>query len=238
METYSQFLERINSFETKETSFGDYYVRTNNSLLSKVDENNQYADFYGDTVVFNLDERTKETIHGYVTRMRECAPECFCESLDWHTYHVTLHDLTNSPELWHISDEVFRNEIKLAEILKNKKVKAQTIRMKTKYVFNMVHASVVMGLYPADEAEYEKLMELYNTVDEVKTLNYLLTPHITLGYFNRNGFEVSAAKRLEVAIKELNEKEAFEIVLDTKNLYYQKFTSMNHFVDIFCFEQE
>lgn len=236
MENYSQFLERINSFEKKETDFGNAYVGTNSALALKVKEDNTFADFYGDTVVFNLDEGTKEKIHDYVKRIRECATECFCEELDSHTYHMTLHDLSNSPQLWHISDEVFRNEIKLIECLKEKKVIPQMIRMQTKCVFNMVHASLVLGLYPVDEKEYEKLMNLYKIVDDVKQLNYPLTPHITLAYYNRYGFNVDSAKKLEAVIRELNEKDSFEIVLDTKNLYYQKFTSMNQYTDIVCLE--
>ena len=236
METYGQFLDRISSFEKKETDFGNGYVGTNTSLTLKVDENNQFKDFYGDTVVFNLDHTTKEKVHQYVERVFECAPECFCERLVPHTYHVTLHDLSNSPELWHISDEVFRNEIKLIECLKAKKVQPQTIRMKTKVVFNMVHTSLVFGLYPADETEYQKLMELYEMINEVKQLNYPLTPHITMAYYNRYGFSAESARKLETVIKELNEKESFEIVLDTKYLYYQKFTSMNNYIDIFCVE--
>ena len=195
-----------------------------------------FAEFYGDTVVFNLDDSTKKMIQGYVAKILECASECFCENLIPHTYHMTLHDLSNSPELWHISDEIFRNEIKLIESIKNKNINSQTIRMKTKFVFNMVHTSLVLGLYPADEVEYQKLMELYNIVDQVKQLNYSLTPHITLAYYNRYGFCAESARKLEAVIKELNEKEPFEIVLDTKSLYYQKFTSMNNYIDIFCIE--
>ena len=235
METYNQFLERINLFEKPETYFGDNYVTTSLSLAQKVNENNQFNEFYGDTVVFNLDDSTKEKIDSYVKQLYECAPECFAEQLVPHTYHMTLHDLSNSHELWHVSDKVFENEIKMIELLEEKKVKPQTIRMKTKYVFNMVHTSLVFGLYPADEEEYGKLMELYSMVDEVQQLNYLFTPHITLAYYNRYGFDVTAAKKLEAVIKELNEKEPFEIVLNTKELYYQKFTSMNQYYDVFHF---
>ena len=85
------------------------------------------------------------------------------------------------------------------------------------------------------EEEYNKLMELYGIVDEVQCLNYLFTPHITLAYYNRHGFDASAARKLEAVIKELNEKEPFEIVLNTGDLYYQKFTSMNQYYDVFNF---
>ena len=104
--------------------------------------------------------------------------------------------------------------------------------MKTKCVFNMVNTSLVVGLYPVDEQEYEKLMALYCLFDEVKTLSYSLTPHITLAYYNVNGFSVKSELKLEKVVRELNECE-LEIELDVRNLYYQKFRSMNDYINIF-----
>ena len=96
----------------------------------------------------------------------------------------------------------------------------------------MVNTSLVLGLYPADEEEYEKLMKLYSLFDEVKELGYPLTPHITLAYYNVNGFSVESARKLEKVIADLNECE-LEAVLDVKELYYQKFRSMNDYINIF-----
>ena len=96
----------------------------------------------------------------------------------------------------------------------------------------MVNTSLVLGLYPADEEEYEKLMKLYSLFDEVKELGYPLTPHITLAYYNVNGFSVESARKLEKVIADLSECE-LEVVLDVKELYYQKFRSMNDYINIF-----
>ena len=75
-------------------------------------------------------------------------------------------------------------------------------------------------------------MELYYLFDDVKTLGYPLTPHITLGYYNVYGFHPESARKLERIVMELNRKEAIEIELDIENLYYQKFRSMNDYINI------
>ena len=62
-------------------------------------------------------------------------------------------------------------------------------------------------------------------------LSNLVAPHITLAYYNCNGFDASSARKLEKIIRRLNDN-TFEIILDTKRLYYQKFTSMNDYINI------
>ena len=95
----------------------------------------------------------------------------------------------------------------------------------------MVGTSLVLGLYPASEEDYCKLMELYERFNEVKYLNYSLTPHITLAYYNVHGFHAESARKLETVIYNLNDLE-LEIELSTEQLYYQKFITMNHYIDI------
>lgn len=232
MENYKEFLDRINSFEKSEIYLGDDYFRGNLSIALKVDEDDSFRPFYGDTVVFNLDDATKEKLEKIVDSINEVAPECFCERLVPNTFHMTLHDLSNSPVLEDIATELFHNELKAVKIAE--KITQQRIKMRSKYIFNMVNTSLVMGLYPANEEEYNKLMDLYYLFDDVKKLGYPLTPHITLGYYNVDGFSVESARKLENIVKELNAKEMeIEIELDTKELFYQKFVSMNDYINIF-----
>lgn len=233
METYKEFLDRINSFEKSEIDLGNDYFKGNPSIALKVNEDNSFRQFYGDTVVFNLDDATKQKLKKLVDSINAAAPECFCESLVSNTFHMTLHDLSNSPVLENVASELFHNELKALEIAE--KVTQQKIRMKSKYIFNMVNTSLVMGLYPTDEEEYTKLMDLYYLFDDVKKLGYPLTPHITLGYYNVKGFSTESARKLENIVKELNANEMeIEIELDTKELFYQKFISMNDYINIFC----
>ena len=59
-----------------------------------------------------------------------------------------------------------------------------------------------------------------------------MTPHITLAYFNYDGFDAGSVQNLREVVNELN-KESFEITLNTENIKYQKFTSMNDYISIF-----
>ena len=232
METYRQFLDRINSFELPCTYYGEGYIQMNPNLSGKVEEDNRFKAFYGDTTVFDLDKDVKEKVNEIVDSIYKTVPECFAERLISHTFHMTLHDLSNSPILHSIAEEMFYNELKIlnicGEIRKNMK-----IRMKTKYIFNMVSNSLVLGLYPADGQEYDKLMELYGVINKVKTLDYPLTCHITLAYYNVHGFQTESARKLEQLIKSWNEKICdMEIELNTSNLYYQKFVNMNQYINV------
>lgn len=229
METYSEFLDRINSFEKKEICYGQEYFKGNKSIAFKVSNDNAFKPFYGDTIVFNLDDTVKDKLSQYLEKLYENAPECFCEKLIASTFHMTLHDLSNSPVLPEVAVLLFENELKVVEL--SKSVKKQKIKMRCKYIFNMVNTSLVLGLYPVDEIEYEKLMELYYLFDEVRELSYPLTPHITLAYYNIDGFSTESARKLEAVVSDLN-NESMEIELDTENLYYQKFISMNDYINI------
>lgn len=229
MESYSDFLHRIDSFEKRELSLGDGCFTVSASVSRKVDENNRFRPFYGDTIVFNLDDSTKKKLSGIVDRLYEAAPECFCERLICNTFHMTLHDLSNSPDLETIAAETFVNELRVIE--KANQIHRSSIRMRSKYIFNMVNTSLVLGLYPADEEEYAKLMALYYMFDAVKELPYPLTPHITLAYYSIDGFDAVSVKKLERLVQELNEYD-MEIQLDVQELYYQKFLSMNEYINV------
>lgn len=235
METYQEFLNRISSFETKNINLGVNYFKGNPSISQKVDKDNRFRSFYGDTVVFELDSNIKEKLAEYVDILFKSVPECFCERLFPNTFHVTLHDLSNSPALRDVAEEMFENELKIIEkIGELNKYEKSIIKMKSKYIFNMVDTSLVLGLYPVDENEYRRLMELYYIFDNVKKLSYPFTPHITLAYYNVNGFDIQAAGTLEDTVNKLNNNE-IEIELDINNLYYQKFKSMNEYIDIINF---
>ncbi|MDE7284363.1 MAG: hypothetical protein K2N85_12395, partial [Lachnospiraceae bacterium] len=168
----------------------------------------------------------------YVDLLYQSSSECFCEKLTLNTFHVTLHDLSNSSILRDVAEEMFENKLRVIDKTEElQKYRNTKIKMKSKYIFNMVDTSLVLGLYPVDEKEYIRLMELYLIFDKVKKLNYPLTPHITLAYYNINGFDIQSARALEDAVNKLNNND-IKIELDVNNLYYQKFKSMNEYIDI------
>lgn len=232
METYKEFLDRISSFEKKQADFGKGYFRVNPSVAQKVNPDNSFKKFYGDTVVFALDGKIKKILEGYTDLLYSSAPQCFCERLTSDTFHVTLHDLINSPAYSEVEIGLRENELKIRQLTEDIKKHANTtIRMKSKYVFNMVNTSIVLGLYPANERGYARLIELYGVFDGVKKLNYSLTPHITLAYYNADGFDAPSARILEDTVNRLN-NDSFEFDLNVNDLYYQHFTSMNDYTDV------
>ena len=230
MKKYNKFLSRIGEFQLPDMDLGKSYFKGKPSLAYKIDDENQLKDFFGDTVVFELDEETKTIIGGIIDEIYEVAPLCFAERLHNATLHMTLHDLSNSPRREDVEEEMTRN---LEEIKKCKsRFGKRVIKMRTSVIFNMVNTSLVLGLVPTCEGEFDKLMELYGIVDEVKHAEYPLTPHVTLGYYNVHGFEEGSARALEEVVGRLNRKEPLEITLDTDRLYYQRFTSMNQYENV------
>ena len=201
-------------------------------MQNKVNEDNSFKTFYGDTVVFDLDDEIKRKVADIIDTLYTESAECFCEKIISNTIHMTLHDLSNSPSLSDISQDMFNNEVNIINNSSSFQIKSKTIKMRTKFIFNMVNTSLVLGLYPINEEEYAKLMVLYDSIDKIKSLPYPFTPHITLAYYNRFGFSENSKRKLETVVNSLN-KESFLIELNTDNLYYQKFTNMNNYINIF-----
>ena len=74
METYKEFLDRINSFEKSEIDLGDGYFKGSGSIPLKVNEDNSFRPFFGDTVVFNLDDATKKKLEKIVDSINAVGP--------------------------------------------------------------------------------------------------------------------------------------------------------------------
>lgn len=235
-EDFWAFQERIFSFEKSDFSFGVDYLSPSNSVMEKVNDDGTFRYFIGDTVVFDLDNSQKEFIQNhYLSPLYHIAGRTFAKEFHKKTLHMTLHDLNAS----NCSNEetlrrMFETEITLAEKLASANFKAETITMETTCVFNMVNTSLVLGLKPKSQCDYDKLMNLYMFVDDIQPLPYQLTPHITLAYYGKQGIEKSTLDSIERTINYLN-KNHLDIVLSTTHLYYQKFVNMDNFFSIMPF---
>ena len=227
MESYEEFLKRINSFEKLDFLLNEEYFIPDPSIYSKVNANNEFRDFFGDTTVFDLDNNIKEKISNMIEKLYNEVPECFCEKRVTDTLHMTMHDLSNSISELEIKEEMENNYNKLQNVLSQTPILEQKIKMKTHFITDFGHVNLVLALCPVDKEEYKKLMNIRSIIDKVKKLDYEFTPHVTLAYFNSKGFDVEAVKKLVKIVRELNSKENFDVVLDTKQLYYQRFTNMN-----------
>ncbi|MBE6165583.1 MAG: ligT like phosphoesterase [Streptococcus gallolyticus] len=232
METFAEFLERIDQFEQAELSLPEEGFLVSPSLNKKVHSDNTFRDFYGDTVVFDLAEKDKVWLATLVQKLYDELSVCFAEAFPVSSYHMTLHDLSSGSHLSGLTAELETNCQRLKRQLLSQPLFSQKIKMRSNFIFNMVNTSLVMGLVPASEADYTKLTSLYALVDDVKALPYPFTPHITLAYYNIDGFSAEQVRKLKGLVVELN-KTQHDFVLDSEKLYYQTFTSMKEYQSVF-----
>ena len=203
--------------------WGDF--TTNPNLRKKVDEEGNLLPFVGNTVVFLLDDDTKEKLRQLQDSLYQAAPDMLAKPLQMSTFHMTLHDLANgTPGQPGLDDYMRYTQEKVSQILPGWK-DAAPLRMKTTWLFNMVNTSIVLGLKPADEESWRRLDEMYTALEDVVRLCYALTPHITMGYFLAGTYSSEQVQRLSVALRNVD----LEITLDMKNLVLQNFTDMNHY---------
>lgn len=180
------------------------------SVAVKVHPDNSFCDFYGDTVVFDLEEEDKTWLAALVQKLYDEVPACFAEAFPVSSYHMTLYDLssgsrlTSGSRLSSLIPELESNRQKLKEQLAARSLFSPKIKMRSSFIFNMVDTSLVMGLVPDREVDYVNLMSLYRLVDGVMPLPYPFTPHVTLAYYNANGFSAEEARKLKKLVAELN----------------------------------
>ena len=203
--------------------WGDF--TTNPNLRKKVDEGGNLLPFVGNTVVFLLDEDTKEKLRQLQEELYQAAPDMLAQPLQMSTFHMTLHDLANgTPDQPGLQDYMRYTQERVSQILPGWK-DTPPLRMKTTWLFNMVNTSIVLGLKPADEESWHRLDEMYTTLEDVVHLGYALTPHITMGYFLPGTYTHEQVQRLSVALRSVD----LEIRLEMKDLVLQNFTDMNHY---------
>ena len=160
MESFEQFKNRIFSFEKKELSLEIEDFSLMPKLSEKVFEDGSFNSFYGDTTVFDLDIKTKKKINSFVEKLYDGNLPFLAERIKESTFHITLHDLSNSVSLSTVAEECFLNEITLRKLTDGKSINKK-IKFKTTFAFNMVNTSLVLGVVPKTEKDYISLMELY-----------------------------------------------------------------------------
>ena len=203
--------------------WGDF--TTNPNLGKKVDAEGKILPFVGNTVVFLLDDDTKEQLRQIQDSLYQAAPEMLAQPLQMSTFHMTLHDLANGmPEQEGLQDYMTYTQTMAAQILPHWKA-GEPLRMKTTWLFNMVNTSIVLGLVPADGASWARLDEMYMTMESVVHLGYALTPHITMAYFKPGTYSPEQVQRLHEALRHVE----LDVTLRMENLVLQNFADMNHY---------
>ena len=151
---------------------------TNSSLSNKVDPDGSFRPFFGSTVVFSLDARTKFALAGLQRGLYCEVGQMLAQPLTADTFHMTLHDLVNgsvhSEALARDMERVKDQVLPLLQIWQNE----PPLQMRATRTFNLVHTSVVLGLEPSDADSWRQLDRMYQELEAVVPLGYGLTPHI------------------------------------------------------------
>ena len=198
---------------------------TNPNLCKKVDIKGQILPFYGNTVAFDLDEATKKGLLSLQEKLYRKAGWMLSQRIDPATFHMTLHDLVNAPELTDdLKCRMLEAEVKAKSIMETWK-EQPPLRMKTTWLFNMVNTSIVLGLAPVDEESWRRLDEMYVALESVVHLGYALTPHITMAYFKPGTYTQYDLNYLRRAMHPVE----LEVELRLEDLHYQVFQNMNHY---------
>jgi len=231
-EVYKDFLKRVNSYHHP-ALFGTQQCFTpDERVVKKVNNDGTFRSFFGDTVVFKINQDEQKQIEYMAESLHENFGDCFAERINPESYHVTLHDLASGNDLSQIAVGMFENELAIKDAFSAYRFPHHPIKMKLSYVINMVNTSIGLVLIPEREEDYQALMQLKQIFQVISPLDYPLTPHITLAYFGRTGMDQDKMAALSALVATFNSEPIF-FQLHIDNLFYQKFVSMNHYYDIF-----
>lgn len=201
---------------------------TNPNLLKKVDAKGNLLPFVGNTVVFLLDDDTKDRLRQLQEELYQAAPDMLAQPLQKSTFHMTLHDLANGLPGQPGLDAHMRYTQEAASKTLPLWKDAAPLKMKATWLFNMVNTSIVLGLAPADEASLAQLDGMYTAMEEVVQLGYALTPHITMAYYRPGTYSPAQVQKLSAALRQVD----LEITLRMEDLVLQNFGDMNHYETI------
>ena len=154
--------------------------QTTPNLLKKVDWDGNFLPFYGNTVVFLLDDGVKEDLRMLQEQLQDATGWMLSQPLSPDTFHMTLHDLVNGTEKTPDLCQRMEGTEQKAKALQAQWANMPPLRMKTTWLFNMVNTSIVLGLAPVEEETALRLDTMYTALEAVVPLGYGLTPHITM----------------------------------------------------------
>lgn len=206
---------------------GDWFS-TNGHLTDKVAEDGKLLPFFGNTVVYTLDDNTKKHLFQLQERLYYAAPGMLAAHLDERTFHMTVHDLVNGREDTPSLRRTMAETEMAARVVLSTHAPTAPLKMHATCTFNMVNTSIVLGLAPSDEASHWALDRLYMGLEQVRPLGYALTPHITLAYFRPGIYSWDNLNRLRKALGPVE----LDITLRPETLELDTFRDMNHYISM------
>ncbi len=242
LESLGEFRARTAFMSDSLPKEGMFFTNQAQSLTCKVDENGRLKPFFGNTVVFMLDEAECARLETIQSKLYERCGDMLCvDRLKKDSLHITLHDLTaGAPthETLRRMNDTFSAAMRvLPEILVDFH---EPVRLRPTWVFSMVNTSIVQGYEPIDEENCARLMRMYERLHEAVMPSYpFLTPHATLAYYRPAEFSNDRLQSLRAALAELSASEQRRargeadgrcaVLLRAENLHYQEFFDMNDY---------
>ena len=244
--------ESLEMFKNRTTGFMEnsmpegHELWVSSGVKQKVDQYGHYKPFYGNTVVFPLEDEMRNYVENIQKKLEDirrdfenCQQEAYlADSLEKDTYHITLHDLTFSIDKEEAEEKIKATKAGALRILeKLKSMDLPVIKMEPAYLFAMNGTSLVLGFQAIDEENQNNLNMLYEMFQTIVELPYPLTPHVTLSYFRYGKHNKYKIQGLRNIFKEVNAQIKKDqssgnnpiVQLDVKNLVYQHFSSMNKY---------
>ena len=200
-------MENLNQYQQRTSFMWDSLPHeggftTSPGLRAKADPAGQLLPFYGDTVIFTL---PREMIRWLTQVQDDLYAACggyLAQKLDPETFHITLHDLQNSPAGW--PSGMPGNQKRAQTLLQTaRETLPPEVIVRSNCVFSMAGTSVVMGFEPAQESDCRTLMGLYRELQGVQPLSYPLTLHATLAYYRPGEYSPGEAACVWQALRQL-----------------------------------
>ena len=232
-ENYLAYRNRIQGLINQRACFTpeNEQLVTAAGLKNKFCEDGSFHTFYGDTIVFQLSEDTKQFLGEIQTSLYGQAAEILAEKLPVESFHITLHDLSSSAFQQDIRTEMEAHQDRMPEIMSFLKGK-RTVYLKAKGMVSMVSTSIVMLFEPAGVEDHDTIQEMYEYIENICSLPYPLTMHCTLAYYKPGIYAPRQWGNLYRLIDDFNRNYAVEraFAVDAHMAEYQIFTSMKDYI--------
>ena len=235
--SFQEFIERI-----KEENKGSYDYFTSSGvqwnipqgLHQKISETGIIKPFFGNTVVFNLDDKTKKKLLTF-QEQAQSSLDFLASPLSYENFHITLHDLFAHQDKDLIVKDLEKSDAKIQVVFEELRTyisghpQFRYINLKAYQILPSVNTSLVVTFIPCDDQSYRSLFNLYSLFDPIKDLSYFLRPHLTLDYFTPSVLSQDQLSHLKDYLLFVNNKKLFNVKLDLHKLIYQYFDSMDDY---------
>ena len=229
MENLHAFHTRVDGFQRDSLPHEGPFT-TKPLLVEKVAPDGALRPFFGNTMIFDLPADIQLQIARMQLILHHRCPWMLAQPLTPDTLHMTLHDLLNGVDEAALAEPVRRTGEQARSILSDLRREAFPIRLTSTLAFNMTNGSVALGFAPDTEEDCAALLGMHARFQDVVTLNYPLTPHVTLAYYKPGSYSPETVNHLADALAQINQLPKVHITVDAACLHYYTFRDMNTYI--------